>query len=1114
MMASPSGFNITKSGFNITKLWETDPASISNSTEYLPQDPFLPLRRPGGPSFLDTEACLCQRQAPPGPSPPDGRPEYLWRCVGNRIEGASTATTGKWFRPRHDDRGEVSDIRPISIDDATNPPDTSASLQWDTASGSLVPGLESLSVWDRACTGENHTAFSTSFYRAASQIERGEVPVDAAPCWRAGAVPLQIQTVSHWQANGCLPGFLCANNTVNSLPQYCPPFNECQGARLGSLQCIVNDSIVAMGPFEPVICQSGYYCPPGGKEKLRCPKGSYCQQGAVTPTPCATGSYCPEGSMYQRYLIPISIMAALDLLLLIGFLVLRWRKSVRARGTQEHRPKTSDSLNGPEMTDVEAGVCHGDGGVQAATQDTLKSSPSSELRAFVESMRRVTDVTADFGGLSFGYSDLSCRPKGGNEPILQNISGSIRAGRLTAIMGGSGAGKSTFVNVLMGRVEGARGNITINGVPDKLQRYKKLIGHVPQDDIVLPDLTVYENILHSARIRLPRAWGDDDIRAHVDSVVRCLELSHVKDSMVGSVGKLSISGGQRKRVSIGVELAAAPMAIFLDEPTSGLDSTAASSIMGMLKAITRLGITVVVIIHQPRAEIFDMIDDLILLANGQQLYEGPGTEVRAFFEKLGYRFPPYANSADIVTDIITGNGRPYKGTGDISKDRLVKHWRASSYGASSAAISTIDANPNPSVRAMPSAGDLSSGTTTEAPSRAPTLCPPIPDEKSSSDTEDRSQDDSNNDETNIDSTNIDSSNPPPEERSSSPKPTTTNNKPALLPRASFISICSNKMTTFRDSVIGGLPGVVFPRRITQQPDPRRDLLTMQQHLAKRGAPRPRQTMLCLSRALRQQQRDPASLVFELGLAALAGLLLGLAESPKKGVLFLGPYHPPYDILSVSMDVESAPEIALLAAIAIGLVSSAPGVRFFSEEMLLHRREARAGHSRLAYFVAKNVSVLPRMALACLHFTAPLLLLSVPIVPFGVAFVTNLFYFYCIYGLASCVSMVVRREAAPLVATMVALIVGILSGTAPSLNTVKGWHLEWLWRASPGVWLAEIYFGQLVNPLRYIYDADLAARLVGFDLDQMGRNLGVLVVIGTIYRGIAFVGLVSGENIRI
>jgi hypothetical protein len=205
------------SGYNITKLWDdTDSALLPNDTSYLPQDPFLPLRRPVGPAFLDTEACLCQRQTRPGTSAPDSTPEYLWRCVGNQVEGVGTVTAGKWFRPRHDDRAELSDIRRMSIDNATNPPDTSSSLQWDTTSGSLVPGFENLSVWDRACTGENHTTFSTSFYRAVGQIERGELPVDAAPCWRPGAVPLQIQNVSHWQANGCLPGFLCAYYTCLS----------------------------------------------------------------------------------------------------------------------------------------------------------------------------------------------------------------------------------------------------------------------------------------------------------------------------------------------------------------------------------------------------------------------------------------------------------------------------------------------------------------------------------------------------------------------------------------------------------------------------------------------------------------------------------------------------------------------------------------------------------------------------------------------------------------------------------------------------------------------------------------------------------------------------------
>lgn len=90
-------------------------------------------------------------------------------------------------------------------------------------------------------------------------------------------------------------------------------------------------------------------------------------------------------------------------------------------------------------------------------------------------------------------------------------------------------------------------------------RYKKVIGYVPQDDIVLPELTVRENILHSARIRLPCTWEEGEIQHHVDVLLACLQLSHVKDSLVGSTAAPVISGGQRKRVSIGIELAAAPM---------------------------------------------------------------------------------------------------------------------------------------------------------------------------------------------------------------------------------------------------------------------------------------------------------------------------------------------------------------------------------------------------------------------------------------------------------------------------------------------------------------------------------------------------------------------------
>lgn len=779
-----------------------------------------------------------------------------------------------------------------------------------------------------------------------------------------------------------------------------------------------------MGPFEPIVCQGGYYCPKPGVEMIPCPKNTYCQPGAPTPTPCSWGSICPEKSQSQRFILPVVLLLLIDVMIVIAIILLALRRRFhRTAGAHSHtvasRPKGAAGIGG--MTAKRSGYSTlSDGqdsdefdqemmpmagptpmqraetwGFQAALEmGSLRGMRASELgnaagmtpelRSFIDSMQKATDA-AHFG-LSFGYSNLSFQPKKSPKMILQNVTGSIERGNLAAVMGGSGAGKSTFVNVLMGKTSHTGGSVTINGVPGKIKRYKKLIGYVPQDDIVLPELTVYENILHSARIRLPRTWKTAEIEAHVTSVIDCLELSHVRDSLVGSVGKPVISGGQRKRVSIGMELAAAPMAIFLDEPTSGLDATAASSIMQTLKAIARLGISVIVIIHQPRMEIFEMLDNLILLGNGQIIYEGPEAEVKDYFEGIGYHFPEHSNHGDVVTDIITGNGRAYKKGGDISKESLIANW------------------------------------------------------------------------------------------ANSRQHSERRNRP--------------------ESVVSINP------------------TSMRKMLKLRGAPRIKQLWLCLRRAMLQQYRDLASFWFEMALASVAGFLIGLAENSKKGVMFTGVYNEPYQILSLATDLKSAPELALLIAIAIGLVCGAPGVKVFSEEMLLHRREAEAGHSRLAYFLAKVVSVLPRMILGCLHFSTWVFLLSMPIIPWGIAFLANLVYFYCIYGLSCFLSMFLRREDAPLFATMISLIVGILSGAAPPLAKVQKWHMEWLWRASPGVWLAEVYFGQMVSPFAYLYDIELAATSTGFHLNWLWRNMAILLGIGTIYRILAFIGLFAGKKLRI
>ncbi|KAJ4400756.1 hypothetical protein N0V85_005678 [Neurospora sp. IMI 360204] len=995
------------------------------------QDPFYPVDAVNGPRFLDTEACLCQLR----PEPVKGGTVW-WQCVGNQF--TITDTGGKWFQAKNVDELELdtnSTLGPIY--DASYPPDSAEAFEWDdnqqqlTITGDRTLGL---SVWDTACTAENNTLFSTTFYRAAAQKQANQTLVDAAPCWRLGAVPIQIQDYKDWQEHGCKDGFLCSNNTVNSLPQFCPPVTECQLARLRGRACEVNGASIGMGPFEPVVCQPGWYCPreEKGMVTLKCPSGHYCQEGAATPTPCAVGSRCPEGSQFERYLLPIVLIIVIDVILGMVDLGIRKRRRRASSGAIQQDSYVADiggykqvAEERYEEVDYETALRRlfkrqdtfevlGDQIHEQApplrrektVRHHLDPDISPPAKAFVDSMRRATSASAF--GLSFGYNQLTFALKNSNRPILQNVTGSINSGSLTAVMGGSGDGKSTFINVLMGKTQYTKGSVTVNNIPGELKQYKKLIGYVPQDDIVLPELTVYENIMHSAKIRLPRTWSKFDIETHVKAVIDCLELSHVRDSLVGSVGKPVISGGQRKRVSIGMELAAAPMAIFLDEPTSGLDATSARSLMSTLKALARLGITVIVIIHQPRVEIFEMLDDMILLGNGQLIYEGPQSQAKTFFEQMGFVFPPGANCSDVITDIITGNGRPYKKDGDVSKEALIGHWAK----GSRVSILTEEDEDRPSDTIL--AGNESSDTDTSRHNRS-----------------------------------------------------------------SLMSISKLK-----------------------------DILK------DRGAPRWRQTLLCLSRSILQQYRARSNFWFEMGLNALAGSLLGLAQQPKNGAFFRGQYHKPYDDLSLRADYASAPQMEMLNTLAIAFSSAAPGVKVFSEEILVYRREAEAGHSRVAYFLAKTISVLPRMTLACLHFSAPWFLVSVPVIPFWTAFLANLLYMYCIYGVASCLSMVVKPKDAPLRATISILIVGILSGATPSLRQAKDWHLEWLWRAGPGVWLGELYFGQLVRPFGYLYDVQMASEATGYQLDRKWPNILAMLGIGTAYRLLAFVGLIWGGRLRV
>ncbi|TPX72646.1 hypothetical protein SpCBS45565_g00404 [Spizellomyces sp. 'palustris'] len=274
--------------------------------------------------------------------------------------------------------------------------------------------------------------------------------------------------------------------------------------------------------------------------------------------------------------------------------------------------------------------------------------------------------------INFKFENLGLKLKGG-KTVLDGVNGEIKAGRLTAIMGPSGAGKTTFMNVLMGKVSRTHGKLHINNREAEMHTYKKIIGYVPQEDIMLRELTVRENILHAARVKLPSDWTNEEVSSYADGVVEALNLGQVAHSIIGDETTRGVSGGQRKRVNIGLELAAVPLAMFLDEPTSGLDSTAALSVARIMKSISRLGLTIVAVIHQPRYEIFTEFDDILMIApGGRTAYLGPTNQVQSYFESFGFEFDPRANPADILMDILSGHG--VNNTRKMTVTDLVREW--------------------------------------------------------------------------------------------------------------------------------------------------------------------------------------------------------------------------------------------------------------------------------------------------------------------------------------------------------------------------------------------------------------------------------------------------------
>ncbi|KAG1369900.1 ABC transporter G family member 25 [Cocos nucifera] len=251
--------------------------------------------------------------------------------------------------------------------------------------------------------------------------------------------------------------------------------------------------------------------------------------------------------------------------------------------------------------------------------------------------------------------------------ILNGISGAVSPGEILAVLGPSGSGKSTLLSVIAGRLQGKHSSVVLANGHRLTKPVLRRTGFVAQDDVLYPHLTVRETLVFCAMLRLPRTVSAAEKVAAAEAVLVELGLGKCADTAVGNAFVRGISGGERKRVSIGHEMLVNPSLLVLDEPTSGLDSTAAYRLVATLARLAGKGRAIVTSIHQPSSRVYQMFDSVLLLSEGNCLYFGRGREAMDYFGSVGFAPRFHVNPADFMLDLANGVAQiDYQGDADKS----------------------------------------------------------------------------------------------------------------------------------------------------------------------------------------------------------------------------------------------------------------------------------------------------------------------------------------------------------------------------------------------------------------------------------------------------------------
>ncbi|XP_031574041.1 ABC transporter G family member 28-like [Actinia tenebrosa] len=472
----------------------------------------------------------------------------------------------------------------------------------------------------------------------------------------------------------CPEGFYCLSDVVCIIPcpdgAYCikdklVPASEtspnlvcreagkcCEPSSSTPVYDKVTKKLLCPGSQKPTPCPEGNYCP-NVTTKTVCPKGYFCRKAFTEPQPCPLLSACKKGSKAPSS-TGAGVLFIVILFLIFIALIYYFRKQDKVNF---YVKKMRDRIMRKENNEFGVLSEH----IATVEVDGNTISPKQDV------------INLEFKNLSLTLKKL-------NKKVLQGVTGKLQSGEVTAIMGPSGCGKTTLLNTLSGKAYyGKReGVIKINGMEVvDLKSIKTFIGFVPQEDIMHRSLTIFEVLRFQAELRLPSTIPSSEKKRRVNEIIELLDLTKVKNTKIGDEETRGISGGQRKRVNIGMELVADPTLLFLDEPTSGLDSTSSLLVLDALRAVAEKGrLTVVCVIHQPRFEIFSALHKTLFLGpGGRTVYLGNVDDAEEYFNSHGLVCPKNINPADFYMDVIGGlHDNVTDGAGGFDSKSLFDKW--------------------------------------------------------------------------------------------------------------------------------------------------------------------------------------------------------------------------------------------------------------------------------------------------------------------------------------------------------------------------------------------------------------------------------------------------------